>query len=101
MLQWLTGELRQVQNLITLVVAVVATGVVGMVYFRTKALVATIGALVLAGAVTWGVSNVSWFTDKIKQDTSGAPAVVVTRPAGSSVGLPVPDGVATPPVRVS
>ena len=101
MLQWLTGELRQVQNVITLVVAVVATGVVGMVYFRTKALVATIGALVLAGAVTWGVSNVSWFTDKIKQDTSGAPALVVTRPVGSSVGLLVVDGVATPPVEAS
>lgn len=82
----------EAQSLIQAAAVVMAIVTILGTYIKTKALVPTLTAAVLAGFVLWGVNNTSWFQTKVGEETSlGAPAavsppspVVVTLP-----GLPV------------
>ncbi len=70
MTQWMTQELSKIRDLLIAGTAVGAILSVFITYFVTKALMKTLGALVLAGAVVWGVANVDWFKTKVGQETA-------------------------------
>ena len=69
MIEWLQQELGTVQGLVQAAAVLMAIIYVVMTWWRTKALVATVVAMVLAGAVLWAINNISWFQNKIGQDT--------------------------------
>lgn len=76
--EWVSNEAGRVENTLLVCIAVAAIGCVFMVYVKTKAFVATVAAMVLAGGVVWGTNSVDWFRDKFENEAnqSGAPAVV-------------------------
>ena len=74
------GEIEVVMNGGILLAAIAS---VASVYSRTKALVATAGAFLVAGLVVWGTANVEWFSDKIGEESSIGPA-----PSAEVVVLP-------------
>lgn len=83
MTQWMTQELSKIRDLIIAGTAVGAAAGVFITYFVTKALMATLAALLLAGAVVWGVANVDWFKDKVGQETAQGVVVNHSRHSAS------------------
>ena len=85
MLDWMNGKFGEVETVMQSGIVVAAIAAVAMMYWRTKALVATLGAMVLAGAVVWGTANVDWFSNKVGEETGMAPPapVVLHAPAQS------------------
>ncbi|MGH9148787.1 MAG: hypothetical protein ACRD0F_00390 [Acidimicrobiales bacterium] len=82
MLIWVQGKLAEIESLIKVAVGVMAMVYIGSVWWKTKALVPTLTALVLAGGVFWGVSNIAWLRDMVGRETNGvpvAPRIVVDR----------------------
>lgn len=76
MIAWMTEKLAEIRQLISAGLIVAAMLFVGHTWWKTKALVPTVGALLLAGAVLWGTSNIQWFQDEIgKEMHSLGPAV--------------------------
>ena len=69
MIEWMNGLLVDLQQLIQAGVAVAAAVFVAARWWRTKALVPTITAMVMAGAVVWASANVAWFEDRIAEET--------------------------------
>ena len=85
MLDWMNGKFGEVETVMQSGIVVAAIAAVAMMYWRTKALVATLGAMVLAGAVVWGTANVDWFSNKVGEETGMAPpASVVLHPPAQS-----------------
>src|SRR5687767_1317135 len=80
---WVNQEAGKVEDMLLICIAVAAIAFVFSVWWRTKALVATISAMILAGGVVWGSDNVDWFREKFQNEAnqSGAPAVVVEAPS--------------------
>jgi hypothetical protein len=72
LIDWLQQELGSIQGLVQAAAAVLAIIYVLMTWWRTKALVPTLVAMVLAGGVLWAIHNISWFQDKIGQETGMA-----------------------------
>ena len=79
MIDWLNSEVASIGGFLQNGITVLAIAFVGMVFWRSKALAPTLGAMLLAGAVVWGVRNVDWFERQIDKETNkaGAPAAVV------------------------
>ena len=74
---WIASEAGRIENTILICIVVAAIACVFMVYVKTKAFVATLSAMVLAGGVVWGTNNVGWFHDKFENEANqSAPAVV-------------------------
>ena len=75
---WVNNEAYRIENTILICIVVAAIACVFMVYVKTKAFVATLSAMVLAGGVVWGTNNVDWFHDKFENEAnqSGTPAIV-------------------------
>ena len=69
MIEWMQSKLVEIQNLMLAGIGVAAIAFVAGVWWRTKALVATFSAFVLAGAVMWGTANVGWFRDQVGKET--------------------------------
>ena len=91
MIEWLQGKITEVQALILAGIVVAAILVVAQTWWRTRSLISTLSAFVLAGAVVWGSANILWFRDKIGQET-GLPAghrVVAGAPAPSHLVAPL------------
>ena len=78
-MQWLQGKLGELQTLIQAAAVVMAIVAILGAWFRTKALVPTVTAAVLAGFVLWGISNTSWFQTKVGEETG-----LGTQPAASA-----------------
>ena len=77
MIEWIADKLVDVRQLILAIGVVVAILFVLMTWWRTKALVPTLTAMLLSGAVLWAVGNIDWFKKKIGEETSmGAPPPV-------------------------
>lgn len=89
-MQWLQGKLGEVQALIQAAAVVMAIVAILGAWFRTKALVPTVTAAVLAGFVLWGISNTSWFQTKVGEE-SGLGAQPAP-PAGPVMGVAVRGG---------
>ncbi len=70
MIDWMNSEIASIGGLLQNGITVVAIAFVGMVFWRTKALAPTLGALLLAGGVVWGVHNIAWFEGKIGEETA-------------------------------
>lgn len=84
MIDWIADKLADIQQLILAAGVVLAIVYVLMTWWRTKALVPTLVALLLAGIVLWAVSNLDWFKRKVGEETRGlpaAPAVLDHRPS--------------------
>ncbi len=77
MLDWMNAKFAEVETVMQSGIVVAAIAAVAMMYWRTKALVATLGAMVLAGAVVWGTANVDWFSNKVGEESSLAPPAPV------------------------
>ena len=83
-MQWFQGKLVEVQTLIQAAAVVMAIVAILGAWFRTKALVPTVTAAVLAGFVLWGINNTSWFQTKVGEESglglqAPAASVVVVR----------------------
>lgn len=70
MIDWLELKIGEVQSLVVLVLGLLAIIYIGSTWWKTKALVPTVTAMVLAGAVLWGVGNVDWFRTKVAEETA-------------------------------
>lgn len=78
MVDWMTVKLAEIQKLVQAGLVVVAIAFVGHTWWKTKAFVPTVGALLLSGVVLWGTSNIQWFQDEIgKEMHSIGPAVAL------------------------
>lgn len=89
MLDFLNSKFVEVEAVMNGGILLACIASIAIVYYRTKALVATAGAFLVAGLVVWGTSNVEWFSDKIGEETSLGPApsaevVVLPGPASSA-----------------
>ena len=68
MFDWIAAKLAEVEQLIQLGAAVLAVVYVVSTWWRTKALVPTVTAMVLAGAVLWAINNIDWFERKVGEE---------------------------------
>lgn len=76
MISWMTLKLAEVRQLIQAGLVVAAVLFIAHVWWKTKALIPTLGAMLLAGAVLWGTANVQWFQDQVgKEMHSVGPAL--------------------------
>jgi hypothetical protein len=89
-IEWMQGKLVDIQNLLLAGIAVAAIAFVAGMWWRTKQLVPTLSAFILAGAVVWGSANVGWFRDKIGKETAISRAPVVLEVRAAPVRLPSP-----------
>ena len=83
-MQWFQGKLTQLETLIQAAAVVMAIIAILGAWFRTKALVPTVTAAVLAGFVLWGINNTSWFQTKVGEE-SGLGATAPAAPAPVAV----------------
>ena len=92
-MQWFQGKLVQVQTLIQAAAVVMAIIAILGAWFRTKALVPTVTAAILAGFVLWGINNTSWFQTKVGQESGlGVPAPAAPAPIVVVAGGPAVRG---------
>lgn len=68
-IEWLGSKIQEVQTLVQAALGVAAILSIGWVWWKTKALVPTLGALILAGVVLWGTANLDWFKTKIGEES--------------------------------
>lgn len=68
MISWMTLKLAEVRQLIQAGLLVAAVLFVAHVWWKSKALIPTLGAFLLAGAVLWGTANIQWFQNEIGQE---------------------------------
>lgn len=70
MILWLTDLLGDIEALITAAITVAAAVYVAAVWWRTKALVPTLTAIVVAGIVVWASGNIDVISGRIEQDAT-------------------------------
>ena len=89
MIDWIADKLADIQQLILTAGVVLAILYVLMTWWRTKALVPTLVALLLAGIVLWAVSNIDWFKRKVGEETRSLPAppAAAVHPPPSGPGI--------------
>lgn len=85
MLDYLNGKFGEIEVVMNGGILLASIASVAIVYYRTKALVATAGAFLVAGLVVWGTANVEWFSEKIGEESSLGPP-----PSAEVVVLPAP-----------
>jgi uncharacterized membrane protein YdjX (TVP38/TMEM64 family) len=82
LISWMELKLAQIQQLIQAGLVVAAILFVAHIWWKTKALIPTVGAFLLAGAVLWGTANIQWFQNEVGQEMhSQAPARAPLHPA--------------------
>lgn len=69
MIEWAHQMIDQLTGLVQAGVVLLAIVIIVSVYGRTKQLVATFVAALLAGGVVWSVHNIDWFKDKVGDET--------------------------------
>lgn len=87
MFDWAEAMISNVTALVQSGVVLLAIITVVMVYGRTKQLIATGVAALLAGAVIWAVNNIEWFERKVGDETIAGAVVTVDVAAGQWDGL--------------
>ncbi|TMK52758.1 MAG: hypothetical protein E6G66_03480 [Actinobacteria bacterium] len=84
MIPWMTAKLAEIRQLIQGGLVVAAVLFIAHVWWKTKALIPTLGAMLLAGMVLWGTANIQWFQDEIGKEMhslgTAAPAIPGPRP---------------------
>ena len=80
----MTAKLVEIRQLIQGGLVVAAVLFIAHVWWKTKALIPTLGAMLLAGMVLWGTANIQWFQDEIGKEMRSlgatAPAIPDPRP---------------------
>ena len=69
MIDFLTQMIDQFGTVIRAAIAVAASVYVAAIWWKTKALVPTITAVVMAGVVVWATANVAFLQDQVQQDS--------------------------------
>lgn len=69
MIQLLTSMIEDAQSVILAAISVAATVYVAAVWWRTKALVPTMTAVVMAGVVLYAVNNVDALREGVEADS--------------------------------
>jgi hypothetical protein len=89
----MTAKLAEVRQLIQGGLVVAAVLFIAHAWWKSKALIPTVGAMLLAGMVLWGTANVQWFQDQIGKEmhsmgrtAPSAPALI--RPLEGGLGAP-------------
>lgn len=82
MFEWAQSMIMDVTTLVQSGVVLLAIITVVMVYGRTKQLIATGVAALLAGGVIWAVNNIDWFERKVGDETIAAVVVPAEVAAG-------------------
>ena len=62
------GAINDARTLLTAAIGVVAIWFVAWTWFRTKALVPTLGALLLGAVVIFGVTQFTFLSNQVQQD---------------------------------
>jgi fatty acid desaturase len=62
------GAINDARTLLTAAIGVVAIWFVAWTWFRTKALVPTLGALLLGAIVIFGVTQFTFLSNQVQQD---------------------------------
>ena len=70
MIQFLTTMIGEARTVIIAAIGAAASMYVAAVWWRTKALVPTMTAIVMAGVVVWAVGNVDVLEEQIEADSS-------------------------------
>lgn len=70
MIQFLTSMIQDAQGVILAAISVAATVYVAAVWWRTKALVPTMTAVVMAGVVLYAVNNVDALRQGVEADSA-------------------------------
>jgi hypothetical protein len=87
-IEWLSGKIDEVTAVLQAAFTVVAIGLVGFTYMKTRALGALIVAALTAGIFLWTIHNPSWWQDRVGDETdTHAPIDVVDRDRLSSRGV--------------
>src|SRR5207245_9475715 len=82
-IEGMQSKLVEIENLMLAGVGVAAIAFVAGGWWRTKQMVPTLSAFILAGAVVWGSANVGWFRDQVGKETSlQAPVLILARAHG-------------------
>jgi L-asparagine transporter-like permease len=68
-MDWLVTELHRIQNVLIIACVVFAIGFVLITFFAKKSFVALITALLVAALFVWGVNNIGWFRDRVRDET--------------------------------
>lgn len=71
MIPWMIAKLAEIGRLIQGGLVVAAVLFIGHVWWKTKALIPTVGAMLLAGAVLWGTANIQWFQKAVIEQMAG------------------------------
>jgi hypothetical protein len=71
MIAWMATKLAEIALLIQGGLVVAAVLFIGHVWWKTKALIPTVGAMLLAGAVLWGTANIQWFQKAVLEQLAG------------------------------
>jgi len=79
LISWMTVKLAEIRQLVQAGLVVAAVLFIAHVWWKSKALIPTLGAILLAAAVLWATANVQWFEDEIGKEmhSVGPPAVVL------------------------
>ncbi len=70
MIQFLTNAIAEASSVIIAGIGAAASVYVASVWWRTKALVPTLTAILMAGVVVWAVGNVDTLESQIQTDSS-------------------------------
>ncbi len=68
MITWLSKLISDVESLVTAGIAAAAALYVAAIWWRTKALVPTLTAILVAGVVVWAASNVDFLEQRVADD---------------------------------
>jgi hypothetical protein len=71
MILWMTAKLAEIVLLAQGGLVVAAVLFIHHVWWKTKALIPTVGAMLLAGAVLWGTANIQWFQKAVLEQLAG------------------------------
>jgi peptidoglycan/LPS O-acetylase OafA/YrhL len=71
MIPWMAAKLAEIGMLVQGGLVVAAVLFIGHVWWKTKALVPTVGAMLLALAVLWGTANIQWFQKAVLEQMAG------------------------------
>lgn len=69
MIEFLNGMIDNFATVIKAAIAAAASVYVAAVWWKTKALVPTVTAVVMAGVVVWATANVDFLEARVEQDT--------------------------------
>lgn len=82
MISWMTAKLAEIRQLIQGGLVVAAIVFIAHVWWKSKALIPTLGAMLLAGMVLWGTANVQWFQDQIGKEMHSLGHTAPATPGG-------------------